>query len=124
MGCLSLICIQGHQQSSAFAPKAKEDRARDKAEAAKSVRDRGDEIWREYNFDVSLQCVFHGIRFKVNEECGLSGDKPHSLYRDYPPRCSVSQDLGAPIIGRQQLLEHALAPRAGARSQDLGCKRK
>ena len=99
MGCLSLICIQGHQQSSAFAPKAKEDRARDKAEAAKSVRDRGVEIWREYNFDVSLQCVFHGIRFKVNEECGLSGDKPHSLYRDYPPRCSTPQDLGAQALG-------------------------
>ena len=51
-------------------------------------RSKGSNIWREYNFDVSLQCVFHGIRFKVNEECGLSGDKPHSLYRDYPPRYS------------------------------------
>ena len=31
-------------------------------------------------FNVYLQCVFHGIRFKVNEGCWLSGDSQHSFY--------------------------------------------
>ena len=32
----------------------------------------------------------------------MSGDKPHSLYRDYPQHCWASQELVTPSIRRQE----------------------
>ena len=43
-----------------------------------------------WNLVVSLSCVSHGIRFKVNVEDGLSGDSP-SLFYAFP---QLREDLG------------------------------
>ena len=52
-------------------------------------------------FNVYLQCVFHGIRFKVNEENWLSGDSQFLFYAPSTiyPAVAVALDLVQPKQG-------------------------